>query len=158
MSTEIREVRHASYIIPARIRDGKKEVAIIEYKPGEYGTIGGRFEDYDKSARDALRRELTEELNPGANKMADIAIEMSEPYCFCVAPERVALRCAHREEHHFFFAHIPADMEIIFCEQCPGNVHVVWVDAQRLVDGSTIGFPDEIEYFEKYIMPLVHEM
>ncbi len=158
MPSDIRDVRHASYIVPARIRNGAPEVAIIEYKPGEYGTIGGRFEDYDKTARDALRRELVEELNPAAAIMADFAVQMVEPYSFCVAPEHVALRCARAEHHHFFFTWVPADFEITFCEQCLGNVHVVWMPAESLVDARVIDFDDMREYMEKYIMPLIRTM
>ncbi len=158
MLTEIRDVRYASYIVPVRIKDGKKQVAIIEYKPGEHGTIGGRFEDCDTCARDALRRELIEELNPEASAMADFATEIAEPYRFDVAPHRVALRAAHKEVHHFFLAVVPADMDIVFCEKCSGNVHVVWLDAESLVDDKVIGFPDMREYFEKNMMPLIRDM
>ncbi len=158
MSSDIRDVRHAAYIVPARINNGKPEIAIIEYTPGAYGIIGGRFEDDDMSARDALRRELVEELNPAAAIMADFAVQMVEPYSFCVAPERVALRCARAEHHHFFFTWVPENFEITFCEKCADNVHVVWMDAECLVDAQVIGFDDMREYMEKYIMPLIHRM
>ncbi len=158
MPNEIRDVRHAAYIIPARIRNGKPEIAIIEYKPGAYGTIGGRFEDDDTSARAVLRRELTEELNPSAIVMADFAVQMVEPYSFCVAQERVALRCARAEHHHFFFTWVPENFEITFCEKRADNVHIVWLDAESLVDANVVGFDDECEYFEQYIMPLIRKM
>ena len=158
MPKEIRELRYSSYIIPVRIKDGEKQIAIIEYKPGAHGTIGGRFEDNETDAREVLRRELTEELNPGAAKMADYAMEIPEPYRFKVAPERVALRCAHNEVHNFFLAKIPADMEITFCEECPGNVHIVWYNAEALVDEKVIGFPDMREYFEINVMPIIRNM
>ena len=158
MPKEIREIRYASYIIPVRVKNGQKEIAIIEYKPGAHGTIGGRFEDGETDARAALRRELIEELNPGAEKMADIAMEISEPYRFKVAPDRVALRAAHNEVHNFFLTQIPADMEIKFCEECPGNVHIVWLPAESLVDEKVIGFPDMREYFEINVMPIIRKM
>lgn len=158
MPMEIREIRYASYIIPVRIKNGEKQIAIIEYKPGEHGTIGGRFEDDETDARVALRRELVEELNPDAVRMADFAMEIPEPYRFKVAPERVALRCAHNEVHNFFLAKVPVDMEITFCEECPGNVHIVWYNAEALVDEKVIGFPDAREYFEINVMPIIRKM
>jgi 8-oxo-dGTP pyrophosphatase MutT (NUDIX family) len=158
MPMEIKELRYGSYVIPVRIKDGKKQIAIIEYRPGEYGTIGGRFEDYETIARDALRRELIEELNSGAEIIADIATEISEPYKFKVAPERVAFRSARNEIHYFFVAQIPSDTELVFCEKCAGNVHIVWLDYNALSDEKVIGFPDEREYFGKYIIPLIQDM
>ena len=155
MPKEIRDLRYGSYMIPVRVKNGQKQIAILEYKPGEYGTIGGRFEDTDVDARAALRRELTEELNTGAEKMADFALEIAEPYCFDVAPERVAFRSARKEVHYFFLVRIPADMELKFCEQCSGNVHIVWLDYKSLLDAAVIGFPDEREYIKKYIIPLI---
>ena len=159
MPNEIRETRYASYIIPVRIKNGKKEFAILEYKPGEYGTIGGRFEDYETDAQTALRRELTEELNPmAAKKLADIAIQVPEVYSFKVAPERVAFRAAHNEVHYFFVAKIPDDLEIEFCEKCTDNVHIVWFDVEKLVSGDVIKFQDMLEYFGKNIMPIIRNM
>ncbi len=56
----IKEVSYAAYIIPVRIQDGKKQIAILEYAPGAYGIIGGRFDDGETTAEAALRRELNE--------------------------------------------------------------------------------------------------
>ncbi len=158
MPHEIRDVRYASYIIPIRIKNGVREAALIEYAPGEHGTIGGRFEDDDTDARMVLRRELTEELNKGAEKLADIALSIDTPYRFDVAPERVAKRCAHHEEHNFFVVQIPADYELIFCEECPGNVHIVWYDAELLLDARVISFADMRQYFAQHVMPIVRKM
>ena len=158
MFKEIKDKRYASYVLPIRIKDGQRQVALIEYKPNEYGTIGGRFEEGETDARKALKRELIEELNIGADKIADTAIELSVPYCFDVAPERQAFRCARSEVHYMFVAQIPANMEIIFCEKCSGNVHIVWLDAESLLDKKVIGFDDEREYLEQYAMPTIRNM
>jgi len=159
MPNEIREMRYASYIIPVRIKNGKKEFAVLEYRSGEYGTIGGRFEDYENDAQTVLRRELTEELDPvAAKKLVETAIQIPEAYSFKVAPERVAFRAAHNEVHYFFVAKIPDDLEIKFCEKCDGNVHIVWFDTEKLVNGEVIKFQDMLEYFEKNIMPIIRKM
>lgn len=158
MFTEIKDKRYAAYVLPIRIKDGKKQVALIEYRPHEYGLIGGRFEDGENDARLALRRELVQELNIGAEKIADIAIEIPTPYSFDIVPERWTVRCARSETHFMFVAPVSSDMEIVFCEKCSDNVRVVWLDAGSLLDESVIGFADEREYFEKYVMPIIHKI
>jgi len=158
MFKEIKDKRYASYILPIRVKDGQRQVAIIEYRPHEYGIIGGRFEDGETDARIALKRELIEELNVGIDKIADIAIELPEPYSFDVAPERWSIRCARSESHHMFVAQVSPDIEIKFCEKGSGNVHIVWIDAESLLDKNIIVFDDEREYFEKYAMPIIRNM
>ena len=158
MFTQVKDKRYAAYVLPIRIKDGKKQVALIEYRPHEYGLIGGRFEDDENDARLALRRELVEELNIGAEKIADIAIEISTPYSFDIAPERWAVRCARSETHFMFVAPVSSDMEIVFCEKCSDNIRVVWLDAGSLLDESVIGFADECEYFAQHILPIISKI
>jgi 8-oxo-dGTP pyrophosphatase MutT (NUDIX family) len=158
MPKEIKDLRQAAYIIPVRKKNGQKQVAIIEYEPGAYGTIGGRYEDGETVARDVLRRELTEELNQGASFMADIAVEIPEPYKFKVEPHRVAFRSARNEAHMFFLAEISEQEDIRFCEKCQGDVKIVWLDSEALVDDKIIGWPDQREYFEKYVMPIIRNL
>ena len=158
MFQEIKDKRYAAYVLPVRIQNGQKQVAIIEYEPGEYGLVGGRFEDGESDAREVLRRELAEELNVGADKIADMAIEISEPYCFDIAPERWKIRCARSEIHHIFVAKIPTDMETSFCQDCFGNVRIVWMDVESLLDEKVIVWADEREYFKKHVMCIIRDM
>ncbi len=158
MFEEIKNERCASYVLPIRIKDGKKQVAIIEYGPHEYGKIGGRFEDCETDAREALHRELTEELNIGADKIADMALQISEPYCVDIDPEWAKIRCAHREIRYMFVAQISPDTEISFCEHCHHDAHIVWLDVESLLDEEIVRFSDERAYLEKYVMPIIRNM
>ena len=157
MFTQVKDKRYAAYVLPICIKDGKKQVALIEYRPHEYGLIGGRFEDGETDARGVLRRELIEELNVGAEKIADTAIEIPTPYSFDVAPERWAVRCARSETHYMFVAFVSADTEIIFCEKCSGKPCVVWLDIESLLDEKVIGFANEREYFAQYVLPIIRK-
>ncbi|MCL2017522.1 MAG: NUDIX hydrolase [Alphaproteobacteria bacterium] len=154
----IKEVSYASYIIPVRIHNGKKQVAIMQYAPGAYGNIGGRFEDGETIAREALRRELIEELDESAWFMADIAIEIPVPYRYKVKEHNVPIRKAYNEVHIFFVAEIPDYIKLCFCEKCSGDVKVIWVDSESLVDENIIIYPDQREYFEKHVMPLIRKI
>ena len=159
MFKEIKEVRYASYILPIRIKNGKKQVAITEFKQHEYGKIGGRFEDNETDARQALRREIIEELNPGAEVMANTAIKIPEPYYVNnTDPEFIKIRLARKEIRYMFVAQIPPDMEIVFCEQSADNDHIVWIDAESLLDENIIKHSDERAYIEKHIMPIIRNI
>jgi len=154
----IKEVSYAAYIIPVRIKDGKKEIAILEYAPGAYGTIGGRFDDGETTAEVALKRELTEELGESSAFMVGLAQPVAEPYKFKVAEHRVEKRGAYNEAHMFFVAKIPADTVLEFCEVREDSVKVAWLDSEALVDEKVIGFPDQREYFEKHVMPIIRKI
>jgi len=155
----IKEVSYAAYIIPVRITtDGKKQVALLEYDVGAYGTIGGRFDDGEKTADVALKRELREELGKNSEFMLDLAQEISEPYRFKVADHKVEKRGAYNEVHIFFIAKIPSDIKLEFCEVREDNIKLVWLDSEALVDEKVIGFSDQREYFEKNVMPIVRKI
>ena len=155
----IKEVSYAAYIIPVRIMDGKKQIAILEYAPGAYGTIGGRFDEGETSAKVALKRELNEELGKSAEFMVDIAQEIKEPYRFKVAEHKIEKRGAYNEAHMFFVAKITNDTKLEFCEEREETtIKVVWLDAESLVDENVISFPDQREYFETNVMPIIRKI
>lgn len=155
----IKEVSYAAYIIPVRFHNGKKQIALISYAPGAYGTIGGRFDDGETNAVDALRRELSEELGAKSVFMADGAIEIKEPYKFKVAEHRIEKRGAYNEAHLFFVSKVPDSTELNFVEEREETtIKVEWLDSEALVDENVIGFPDQREYFEKNVMPIIRKI
>ena len=154
----MKEVSYAAYIIPVRIINNKKQIAILEYAPGAYGTIGGRFDDNETNAKVALKRELREELGKKSEFMVDLAQEISEPYRFKVAEHKIEKRGAYNEEHIFFVVKVLSDTILEFCEVREENIKVVWLDSEALVDENVIGFPDQREYFEKNVMPIVRKI
>lgn len=154
----IKEVSYAAYIIPVRIIDGKKQIAILEYAPGAYGTIGGRFDDDETTAKQALTRELREELGKSAEFMVGLAQQVVAPYKFKVAEHKIEKRGAYNEAHIFFVAKVPSDTVLEFCEEREDTVKVVWLDSEALVDEKVIGFPDQREYFEQNVMPIVRKI
>ncbi len=154
----IKEVSYAAYIIPVRVVDGKKEIAILEYAPGAYGTIGGRFDDGETTATQALTRELCEELGKSSEFMVGLAQQVAEPYKFKVAEHKIEKRGAYNEAHVFFVAKVPSNTVLEFCEEREDTVKVVWLDSEALVDEKVIGFPDQREYFEKNVMPIIRKI
>lgn len=46
-------------------------------------------------------------------------------------------------------------MAITFCEKHPGNMRIVWLDSETLVNEKVIDIPDECEYFEKKLCQLL---
>ena len=154
----MKDKRYASYVLPVRVKDGKKQVALLEYGSDGYGKIGGRFEDGETNAREVLRRELAEELNVGCDKIADTAIEIAEPYCVDVDPEWAKIRGTHREIRYIFVAPISADMELFFDEQGDIGARVVWLDAECLSDENVVKFSDEREYLKKHVLPIIRNM
>jgi len=149
-----KKVAYAAYIIPVRVRRGKKQIAVLKYPDG-YGKIGGRFNDGEKSARVALRRELCEELGKAAAFMADTASEAKPCYKFKVAPDEVKKRGALSEERTLFVAKIPGGMELNFCEKRDENIEVAWLEPEALLDDKITPAPSQRKYLAKYIMPLI---
>ena len=154
----IKEISYAAYIIPVRIIDGKKQIALLEYAPGAYGPIGGRFDEGETNAIVALRREIIEELGQDAIFMVDSAKKISVSYKFKVAEHKIEKRGAYNEEHFFFVAKIPSDTLFEFCEQREENIKLVWLDSESLIDSNIIQFQDQREYFKAYLMPIVNEI
>jgi 8-oxo-dGTP pyrophosphatase MutT (NUDIX family) len=153
----IKEVSYAAYIIPVRIRNGKKQIAILKYSDG-YGTIGGRFDDGETISQVALRRELKEELGDSSEFMVGIAKQVSEPYRFKVADHKIEKRGAYNEAHIFFVAKVPESTELNFCEEREETIKVAWLDSESLIDEKVIGFQDQREYFEKNVMPIIRNI
>lgn len=145
----IKDLSFSAYIIP--FRNG--QIAILRYGENGYGPIGGRVDDGEDFIT-ALRRELTEELGANAARLADVAVALPVPYCFThSSPERTEKRGARAEEHHFFIAPVPDDMELKFCEDRPEQISVVWLTPSQILNPSVTPFPDMREYYETNILP-----
>jgi 8-oxo-dGTP pyrophosphatase MutT (NUDIX family) len=154
----IKEVSYAAYIIPVRMHNGKKQIAILNYAPGAYGTIGGRFDDGETTAKEALRRELREELGEKAEFMVELAEEVKEHYKFKVHESRVEKRGAYNEEHIFFIVEVPESTDLEFCEEREECIKVEWLDSEALVDEKIIGFPDQRAFLEQNVMPIIRKI
>ncbi len=143
----IKERSFSAYILP--VRDGK--VALLKYGTDGYGPIGGRLDDGEDFIT-ALRRELTEELGHDASKLADDVTAVHQTYAFEHSPERAAKRGAWAEEHHFFVATVPNDMELEFCEDRPEHISVVWIAPQDLLNPAITPFEDMRQYYQEYVL------
>lgn len=145
----IKDISYSAYILP--VRDGR--VAVLKYGANGYGFIGGRLDD-GEDFKTALRRELTEELGVSASVLADNAVEILVPYAFRHPnPERAQKRGAWAEEHHFFIAHIPADMGLGFCEERTEEIKVVWISPDDLLHPEINPFDDMREFCMAHILP-----
>ena len=145
----IKDISYSAYILP--VRDG--QVALLKYGENGYGPIGGRLDD-GEDFKNALRRELTEELGESASALADSAVEIPVPYAFRhPTPERAQRRGAWAEEHHFYIVHIPDDMELNFCENRAEAISVVWMPADSLLCPDITPFDDMREFFAIHILP-----
>ncbi len=143
----IKERSFSAYVLP--IKDGK--VAVLKYGADGYGLIGGRLDDGEDFIT-ALHRELNEELGADAAKLANVAIAVPQAYAFRHSPERAAKRGAWTEEHHFFVANVPTDMELVFCEDRPEHISVVWIAPQDLLNPAITPFEDMRQFYEKFII------
>jgi hypothetical protein len=64
----------------------------------------------------------------------DNLVEIPVPYSFRHQNlERAEKRGAYAEEHHFFIAHVPSDMDLQFVEMRSEDISVVWLDANDLL-------------------------
>ncbi|MBS7386280.1 MAG: NUDIX domain-containing protein [Alphaproteobacteria bacterium] len=145
----IKDTSYSAYILP--VRDG--QVALLKYGENGYGPIVGRLNDGEDFLT-ALRRELTEELGESTSALADSAVEIPVPYAFRhPTPERAQKRGAWGEEHHFFIVHVPDDMELTFCENCPEEISVAWVAPGDLLNPKITPFDDMREFYASHILP-----
>lgn len=145
----IKEMSFSAYIIP--VRDGR--IAMLRYGENGYGFIGGRLDD-GEDFKTALRRELTEELGADATALMDNLVEIPVPYSFRHQNlERAEKRGAYAEEHHFFIAHVPSDMDLQFVEMRSEDISVVWLDANDLLKPEITPMADMREFCATHIVP-----
>ena len=145
----IKEVCFSAYIIP--VRDGC--VAMVRYGANGYGPIGGRL-DNGEDFKTALRRELTEELGDGATALMDNLVEIPVPYSFRHTDvARAEKRGAYSEEHHFFVAHMPSDIDLQFVEKRDEDISVVWLDATDLLHPEITPIADMADFYATHILP-----
>ena len=149
---KIKDKSFSAYILPIR-SDG--HVALLQYEGSGFGTIGGRLDDGEDFIK-ALKRELTEELGGIAADLADVVNAVSVPYSF-KHPNivRAEKRGAWNEEHHFFIAKMPTNMDLMFCENRPEKISVVWIEPKELLNPTITPFEDMQQYYEQYIIPLL---
>lgn len=147
----MKEKSLSACIIP--VRNGK--VAFLNYGNKGYGPIGGRVDD-GEDLYTALRREICEELGVDAVMLANTVIEIAEPYSFKHTDEsRAQQRGALSEEHHFFVARVPDNMELQFIEARLPNVEVIWLTPEELATKKFLYFNDLCEYYSKFIIPAI---
>ena len=145
----IKDTSYSANSLP--VRDG--QVALLKYGENGYGPIVGRLNDGEDFLT-ALRRELTEELGESASALADSAVEIPVPYAFRhPTPARAQKRGAWGDEHHFFIVHVPDDMELTFCENCPEAISVAWVAPGDLLNPKITPFDDMREFYASHILP-----
>ncbi len=145
----IKDISYSAYVIP--VRAGR--VAMLKYGENGYGPIGGRVADGEDFVA-ALRRELTEELGVAAASLADNVVEIPVPYAFRhESPECAQRRGAYAEEHHFYIAHIPDDMELDFCEDRPENMSVAWLSPDELFRPEITPLDDMRNFYAAHILP-----
>ena len=145
----IKEMSYSAYIIP--VHDGR--IAMLRYGADGYGFIGGRLDDGEDFVS-ALRRELTEELGTDATALMDNLVEIPVPYSFRHTDvAHAAKRGAYAEEHHFFIAHVPSDMDLQFVEKRSEDISVVWLDANDLLKPEITPMADMREFCATHIVP-----
>ncbi|MCL2748550.1 MAG: AAA family ATPase [Alphaproteobacteria bacterium] len=152
---EIKEWRYAAYILPVREINGKKQVAFIRYKSGWHGAIGGR-QDGDETPREALCREILEELGESAKFITDNAIEVPEKMHAEIRD--VSFRRAKNEEHTFFITKIPATTEFVFCEKDNPGFKIVWLDVDALIDEKIVIFKTARDYNARVLIPIIEDL
>lgn len=148
----IQDCKYAAYILPVREIDGQKQVALARYKSGWHGLIGGRL-DSGETPRDAMCREVCEELGESAKFMTCDAVEIPETNKIQIRD--VLFRRARNEEHTYFLSHVPADTKLVFCEKGNEGFDIKWVNVDALGDPDIIKLDDVREYYIKHIIPLI---
>lgn len=145
----IKEISYSAYVIP--VCNGR--VAMLQYGKNGYGFIGGRLDD-GEDFKTALRRELGEELGKNATVLADSVVEIPLPYSFRHQTQaRAEKRGAYAEEHHFYIAHIPEDMELNFCENRAEDISVVWLSPNDLISPTITPLDDMRQFCAEHILP-----
>ena len=144
----IKNKSYSAYILPIH----NDKVALLRYGKDGYGPIGGRLDDGEKF-KDALRRELTEELGEPSLKMLNLITEIPAAYSFKhTDPQRAEKRGAWSEEHHYFISHETENLDLKFCEKRNENISVVWLDFTNLTDPQIIQIDDMRDFFAKHII------
>ncbi|MCQ2582095.1 MAG: NUDIX domain-containing protein [Alphaproteobacteria bacterium] len=149
----IKDKSFSAYIIPVRVKDGETQVAMLNYGSNNYGPIGGRLDD-GEDLKNALQRELTEELGQQSVKMLDMITEIPVAYSFKhSSPERAEKRGAWSEEHHYFITKATENIDLEFCEKRNEKISVVWINAADLTNSDIIHIEDMREFFAEHILP-----
>ena len=151
----IKELGYAAYIIPVREADGKKQVAFVRYKDGWHGKIGGRLNG-DETPREALSREICEELGEASVFMARDAVQIPEKYICKI--HNIFARRARNEEWTYFITKVSCDTELAFCETDNPGACIKWLDIDSLSDEKIIVFADSREYYSRVIIPAINKL
>ncbi|MDR0967835.1 MAG: AAA family ATPase [Rickettsiales bacterium] len=149
------EMNFASYVLPARIIDGKKQVALSVYDNRWYAPIGGR-RDNDETPRETIIRELREELGDTATPVIENLRDVPNPI---IVPVRdIWKRRAKTEQHTYFIAPVPADTELKFGKNEDSGYEIQWIDAAKLSDPDLIKLDDMRKYMTDVIIPLISNL
>jgi len=156
----IKDVSYAAYVYPVRENNGTKEFAVLRYPNGytKYGALGGRLEPGDKDSRDNLRRELIEECGQCAAFLADDAIEIPVHEILDVAPERIKIRNAYKEDHTWFVVKLSKNTNLEFTEPTKPNVKIVWLPITQFLDDKICYTKEKRAYCERYILPVLEQI
>ncbi len=150
---EIKEWKYAAYILPLREINGQKQVALALYRKSNWhGLIGGRLDD-GETPRDAMCREVCEELGDTAKCITHDAIEI--PKKNVIKIRDILFRRAENEEHTYFVARVPADTRLVFCEKGNSGFDVKWIDFELLSDEKIIVMEDMRRYFIDSVIPFI---
>lgn len=151
-NVEIKDVKFASYLLPVREINGEKQVAMIVYKTGWHGLIGGRLED-GETPRVAMCREVYEELGKNAKFITDNAVQVPETNKIKIRD--VLFRRAKNEEHTYFVNKVPNDTQLVFCEKGNPDFDVKWLNVDLLADEKIIAMEDMRKYFIDSVIPFI---
>lgn len=150
---EIKEWKYAAYILPVREFNGQTQVALAVYKSGWHGLIGGRL-DEGENPREAMCREVCEELGTCAKFITDNAIAVPETNKIRIRD--ILFRRAKNEEHTYFVAKVPSDTKLVFCEKGNPGFDVKWLNFELLGDEKIITSDDMRDYFIASVIPFIN--